>query len=62
MPLVYTSQAWWDALTPEQRQSMSALRLSELESLNDLVEGGTEKEIAAVTRKTEENEWNGSVP
>src|SRR5258708_14317418 len=32
--LVYTSQAWWDALTPEQRQATSALRLSELQSLN----------------------------
>jgi hypothetical protein len=55
MPLVYTSQTWWDALTPEQRNNMSVLRLSELQSLNDLVEGGTEKEIAAVTRKIDEN-------
>jgi hypothetical protein len=49
MPLVYTSQVWWDALTPEQKQNTSALRLSELQSLNDLVEGSAGNEMALAT-------------
>lgn len=49
MPLVYTSQAWWDALSPEQRHTTSALRLSELQSLNDVVENTMGSETALAT-------------
>jgi L-rhamnose mutarotase len=49
MSLVYTSQAWWDALTPEQRNNMFALRMSEPQFLNDLVENGVGNDTALAT-------------